>query len=241
VVQVIDSLIIPPSNLTDTTNVFNLTAFEGALYAADLMDTILNTPNITVFAAADSGFQALGPALTDYTSEQLAQVMKYTILPEVVYSPGLTNDTRFIATNGENITIMHDGNNLYVNSAQLLTADILIANGVMHVIDNVLNPQGPYAQPNPQLASQAPVFPSASAVDNIPFTSALPCTVSCPVTTTSASSSSATGTGSATNNATSTSAGVFSSSSTARAAMSRETGYGAAGLVAVLGGALIMI
>jgi transforming growth factor-beta-induced protein len=237
VVQIIDTLLIPPTNLTDTANAFNLTAFEGALYAAGIIDTALYTPNVTIFVSANEGFQALGPAITSMTSQELAKVLEYTILPQIVYSPGLTNNTKFVALNGENITIMHNGNNLYVNSAQLLTPDILIANGVMHVIDNVLNPQGPNAQPNPQIGTQAPVFASASLATNLPFTNSIPCTVSCPVTTSSAASSS--GTGSVTGNATFTS--VFSSSSRAQAAVARETGFGAAGLVAALGGALLMV
>lgn len=239
-VQVIDTLLIPPTNITDTANAFNLTAFEGALYAAGLIGTALNTPNLTIFAAANEGFQALGPAITSMTSQELAQVMKYTILPQVVYSPGLTNNTKFLAVNGENITIMHNGNNLYVNSAQLLISDILIANGVIHVIDNVLNPQGPNAQPNPQIGTQAPVFASASMAANLPFTSSIPCTVSCPVSITSATSASSE-TSSAATNAANTPTSVFSSSSKAQAAMARETGFGAAGLIIALGGALLMV
>jgi uncharacterized surface protein with fasciclin (FAS1) repeats len=240
VVQVIDTLLIPPTNITDTANAFNLTAFEGALYAAGLIGTALNTPNLTIFAAANEGFQALGPAITSMTSQELAQVMKYTILPQVVYSPGLTNNTKFLALNGENITIMHNGNNLYVNSAQLLISDILIANGVIHVIDNVLNPQGPNAQPNPQIGTQAPVFASASMATNLPFTSSIPCTVSCPVSITSATSASSE-TSSAATNAANTPTSVFSSSSKAQAAMARETGFGSAGLIIALGGALLMV
>jgi uncharacterized surface protein with fasciclin (FAS1) repeats len=240
VVQVIDTLLIPPTNITDTANAFNLTAFEGALYAAGLIGTALNTPNLTIFAAANEGFQALGPAITSMTSQELAQVMKYTILPQVVYSPGLTNNTKFLALNGENITIMHNGNNLYVNSAQLLISDILIANGVIHVIDNVLNPQGPNAQPNPQIGTQAPVFASASMATNLPFTSSIPCTVSCPVSITSATSASSE-TSSAATIAANTPTSVFSSSSKAQAAMARETGFGSAGLIIALGGALLMV
>lgn len=238
-VQVIDTLLIPPTNLTETANAFNLTAFEGAMYAAGLIDTVLTTPNVTIFVAANEGFQALGPALTGMTSQELAKVLKYTIVPQVVYSTGLTNNTKFPSLDGENITIMHNGNNLYVNSAQLITPDILIANGVIHVIDNVLNPQGPNAQPNPQLGTQAPVFASASKASNLPFTNSLPCTVSCPVTTSMASPSSSTG--SAATDAAVTPTGVFSRSSKARAAMARETGFGAVGLVAALGGALLMV
>lgn len=239
VVQVIDTLLIPPTKITNTANAFNLTAFEGALYSSGLIDTVLNTPNITVFVAANSGFQALGPAITSMSSQELAQVLKYTILPQVVYSTGLTNNTVLPTLGGGNITIRQNGNNFYVNSAQLITSDILIANGVIHVIDNVLNPQGPDAEPNPEIGTQAPVFASATQATNLPFTKSLPCTVSCPVTTTSAASTSSEA-DSATN-AAATSTSVFSRSSSAQAAMARETGIGAAGLVAALGGALLMV
>jgi uncharacterized surface protein with fasciclin (FAS1) repeats len=246
VVQIIDSLLIPPSNLTDTLNAFNITSFEGALYATDDVYSFSNTPNVTIFASADSGFEALGPAITSMTSEELAQVMNYTILPQVVYSPGLTNGTKFVARNGENVSVLHSGNNVYINSAQLLTSDILIANGVLHVIDNVLNPQGPYAQPNPQIGSQAPVFASASNVDELPFTASIPCTVSCPVSTTSTPTPSTTSSvvtpTSLVAAATSSSTRVSTSSSKGQAAaLAKETGFGAAGLMVALGGAVLMI
>lgn len=236
-VQVIETPLIPPASVTDTANSFNLTAFEGALYAAGLIDTVLTTPDVTIFVAANEGFQALGPAISGMTSQELAKVLQYTILPQVVYSPDLTNDTQFVSLDGENITILHNANNLYVNSAQLLTPDILIANGVMHVIDNVLNPQATNDQPNPQIRTQLPVFASASMATNLPFTNSLPCTVSCPATT---STSAATGMSAAVTDAAGSPTGVSSSSSKAQAALARETGFGAAGLVVALGAALLV-
>jgi len=244
VVQVIDSLLIPPSNLTSSTQAFNYTSFEGAVYEAKKVDTYSNTPNVTIFVPSNEAFQALGPAISAMTSDELAHVLDYSVLRSLVYSTGLTNGTKLATLAVENITVLHSGNNVFINSAQLLTSDILIANGVMHVIDNVLNPAGPGAQPNPQIATQAPVFASASPVQDLPFTSALPCTVSCPVSSTSGASSP--GIGSAgvktTSSASVMSTGSIStSSSKAQAvAMARETGFGAAGLMVALGGAVLM-
>ena len=238
VVQIIDSLLIPPSTLTDTTTAFNLTSFQGALYAADKLPADSYTPNATFFAPWNEGFQNLGPAISSMTSGELATIMDYHLLDQVVYSTGLTNGTKFLTNQGENITILHSGNNVYINSAQLLQADILIANGVLHVIDNVLNPQGPGAKPNPAIASQAPVYASASSVTNLPFTSAIPCTVSCPVTTHPSSSVTSSGAKSTLGAQTS----VSSSSSKAQgAAIARETGFHAAGLMVALGGAVMLI
>lgn len=244
VVQVIDSLLIPPANLTDTLNSFNYTSFEGAVYAADLVETFTTQPNVTIFAPADSAFQALGPAIANMTSDELATILDYTILPQIVYSTGLTNGTKLLTQQGENITVMHSGNNVYINSAQLIQSDILIANGVLHIIDNVLNPQGPGAMPNPALATQVPAFASASSVDYLPYTSAIPCTVSCPVSSTSGGSSgSMTSSAGAQSTGASTSTSTHSSSSSKglAAAMARETGFGAAGLMVALGGAALML
>ena len=247
VVQVIDSLLIPPGNLTATLNPFNLTAFEGSLYTANKLESFLGTANSTIFAPSNDAFQSLGPAISNMTVEQLSSVLDYHLLPQVLYSTSLTNGTKFLTQQGENVTILHAGNNIYVNSAQLLNLDLICANGVIHVIDNVLNPQGPGATPNPAIASQGPVFASASEVSTLPFTTAIPCTSSCPVTSSSVSGSgSKSATGGAGTKATSLagsqSSSVSTSSSKALAvAVARETGFHAAGLMVALGGAVMMI
>jgi len=227
-------------------NSFNVTAFEGALYTANKLEEFVDTANTTIFAPSNDAFQALGPAISNMTVEQLGAVLDYHLLAgQVVYSTGLTNGTKFLTKEGENITVTHAGNSVYINSAQLLTSDILCADGVIHMIDNVLNPQGPGAQPNPAIASQAPVFASASEISSLPFTTAIPCTSSCPVTSTSATGSDAATGGSgtkATSTAGAKSSSVSSSSSKAlAAAVARETGFHAAGLMVALGGAVMMI
>lgn len=241
VVQVIDSLLIPPSTLSKAVafDGFNYTSFEGIANAADKIESLSYTKNVTIFVPNNEAFQKLGPAISDLSSDDLASIVDYMVLDEVVFSTGLTNDTQYMTQKGENITVMRSGNNVYINSAQLLTSDLLIANGVLHVIDNVLNPQGPGAMPNPDIGTQVPVFASASSVASLPFTSAIPCTSDCPVSTTNGGSST---TGAqTTGNAGAKASNTFSSkSSTAQAAAkARETGFGAAGLM--VAGALLMI
>ncbi|TVY48084.1 Fasciclin-like arabinogalactan protein [Lachnellula occidentalis] len=246
VVQVIDSLLIPPSNLTETFDSFNLTAFEGALYQTKKLESFATAANSTIFVPNNDGFQLLGPAIANMTVEALGSVLDYHLLPgQVLYSTDLKNGTKLPTQNGGNITVLHSGNNLYVNSAAIVQADILCANGVIHVIDNVLNPLGPGAQPNPAIAEQGAVFASASEYSTLPFTTAIPCTTSCPVTSSSVASGSGVTGGAgtkATSAAGSKSSSVKTSSSKAvAAAMARETGFHAAGLMVALGGAVMMI
>lgn len=183
------------------------------------------------------------------TTDQLSKVLDYHFIPgDVLYTSSLTNGTTFTTAQGAKITVRHAGNNVYINSAQLLTTDILLSNGVLHVIDNVLNPEGPGSTPNPAIDSQGPVFASASKIQSLPFTSAIPCTSACSTSSSASATGSASGSGngSATTGgtkATSTakSAGSTSSSKALGVAMARETGFGAAGLMVALGGAVLMI
>jgi transforming growth factor-beta-induced protein len=237
VVQVIDALLIPPTGVADTANSFNVTAFEGALYTSGIIGAAQAAPDVTIFAAANSGFQALGPAITSMTSQELTKVLDYTILPQVVYSTELTGGAKFRTLNGENITITAEGNNVYVDSAQLIQTDILIANGVMHIIDNVLNPQAINNPPNPKIGTQVPVFASASMVTDLPFTNSVPCT-SCQASTIVSNSEPTTP---AAANASGSPTSLSSSSSKARAAIAKETGFGAVGIMAALGGAVLMV
>ncbi|TQS36658.1 hypothetical protein Golomagni_02884 [Golovinomyces magnicellulatus] len=234
-VQVIDSILIPPSNLTKTATSFSLDSFLGALYSSGRIPDLVNTRNLTILAPNNQAFEVLGPAITNLTVEKLGSVIDYHVLPDVIYSTGLTNQTKLLTKHGQEITVLHSGNNIYVNSAQLVSTDILLANGVLHVIDNVLNPQEIDAQPNPEIASQVPAFASATEADNTPFTDAIPCTSSCPQTTDTSGSSASAGQDSRTSFHT-------ASSKALGASVARETGIRkAAGIMLALGGAVFLV
>ncbi|KAM0255813.1 hypothetical protein ACHAQJ_005400 [Trichoderma viride] len=189
-IQVVDNLLVPPTRIQNTTEAFGVPNFLGGLYAGKLMPKVSYEQNITVFAPVDSAFATIGGSLKHLDAKAVARIMGYHIIPnQVLVSSSLTNGTRLqtLAENTagnapESLIIRQAGNNKYVNSAQIVQPDILLANGIMHLISDVLNPDVEAAVPNPTAVSQAPVFPVSSARN--PFTSALPCTVSCPVTTT---------------------------------------------------------
>lgn len=72
--------------------------------------------------------------------------------------------------NGEelSITISADGA-VFANSARVINADILIENGVLHVIDEVLNPATSDSEPEDNSADNTVSLPM-----NVPFTSEVP-------------------------------------------------------------------
>lgn len=92
----------------------------------------------------------------------------------VAYSSTLTNGTSVPTLAGPNVTITISDDDVFVNSAKVVIPDVLVANGVVHVIDGVLNPNATAAAPNPEAETQSAAFPGASSLATVPFTSGVP-------------------------------------------------------------------
>lgn len=85
-------------------------------------------------------------------------------MPSVAYSTDLSN-TSLPTLQGSSLDISIDANGaVFVDGARVINTDILIANGVIHVIDAVLNPE----TEDPQAGE--PGIPTAAA-SVVPFTS----------------------------------------------------------------------
>jgi uncharacterized surface protein with fasciclin (FAS1) repeats len=121
---------------SDTLSAAGLTSLRGALNATNLVSTVNNTPNITIFAPTNAALQAIGGGLANLTSEQTKDVLTYHVVAGTLgYSSGLKNGTVLKAVNGKDLTITINDGKVFVNSARVVTTDVLIANGVVHVID----------------------------------------------------------------------------------------------------------
>jgi len=98
--------------------------------------------------------------------------------PFLGYKSNLADGMTIQMIRGGNITITEADNSIFVNSARVLQPDILLSNGVLHVIDNVLDYNATGVRPNPALASQQPVVRGGSLDgDVVPFTEYFPTTV----------------------------------------------------------------
>ncbi|KAF2133532.1 Fasciclin-domain-containing protein [Dothidotthia symphoricarpi CBS 119687] len=172
IIHIIDRLLVLPEVASDTLSALGLTSVRGALNRTNLVETVNTTPNITIFAPSNEAFQSIGSALGNLTTEDLTDILTYHCVAGTIgYSSGLENGTELETVNGESLTItLGQNGSVFVNNARVITADILIANGVVHVIDELLNPSNDTAA-NPTATGGAPVFPGASSVSEAPFTS----------------------------------------------------------------------
>lgn len=79
----------------------------------------------------------------------------------------LENDMIVPALAGGDLKITISEGDVFVNSAKVLIPDVLVANGVIHVIDNVLNPNNTMAMPEPTAEVQSAAFEGATSTDNL--------------------------------------------------------------------------
>ncbi|KAM0354346.1 hypothetical protein ACHAPU_001390 [Fusarium lateritium] len=174
VIHIINRVLTIPKNLSDTAIAANLTAVAGALTEANIVSNLTNERNITVFAPSNSAFAKIGSILANLSSTDLEGILGYHVVNNTVgYSSDLKNGS-LTSSAGEKLNIKIDNGTVYVNNAKVIVPDVLIANGVVHVIDAVLNPEMPSATADPTAKTQEAAFSGASSVSDIPFTSGVP-------------------------------------------------------------------
>jgi len=197
VIHIIDQVLTLPANISYTAEAAGLSAAAGALTATNLADAVDGLSDVTVFVPNNAAFQAIGSAVGNLTTAQLASILEYHVINgTVAYSTDLVNGSTIKTLQGNSVTITILNGTVFVNSAEVVLPNVLVANGVVHVIDAVLNPNATTLTPNPTTTAVA--FAGASSVSAVPFTSGVPTITSAigggaVLATSTAASSSSTG------------------------------------------------
>lgn len=147
VIHVIDTVIVPKSNIVETAienEDFN--TLVDAVVAAGLDSTLSDeSTQFTVFAPTDAAFAALDQTyltnLVNNDTENLTKILTYHVLSGKVMSTDLSDGMTATTVEGSDITITIVGSAVYVNDVQVTTADIECSNGVIHIIGEVLLPE----------------------------------------------------------------------------------------------------
>lgn len=118
----------------------------AAVQAAGLVETLKGEGPFTVFAPTDEAFAALPEGtveslLLPENKDQLVAILTYHVIPGKVMSTDLTDDMEAATVQGSSVTIDLD-NGVMIENANVTTADIEASNGVIHVIDTVILPEG---------------------------------------------------------------------------------------------------
>jgi uncharacterized surface protein with fasciclin (FAS1) repeats len=145
IVHVIDMVLMPYSTVMDViAESPDHTTLETALVTAGLDGTLSGPGPFTVFAPTDAAFAALPAGVVDALladpSGALTDVLLYHVVGASVTSGDLTNGQFATTINGDSVVVTISGTDIFINNAQVTSADIMTNNGIVHVIDAVLIP-----------------------------------------------------------------------------------------------------
>jgi uncharacterized surface protein with fasciclin (FAS1) repeats len=120
-----------------------LSQLVAAIEAAGLADALEQAGPLTVFAPNNDAFAQLNQSdltalLSDPTS--LGDILEYHVVEGSYPSSELSDGDTLTTMQGTDLTVSVDGSTITVGGAEVVQADIEAGNGVIHVIDGVLQP-----------------------------------------------------------------------------------------------------
>lgn len=125
----------------------SFTTLVTAVQAAGLVDTLKGEGPFTVFAPTDEAFAALPEGtveslLKPENRDQLVAILTYHVVPGKVTASEVVKISEAATVNGAKVSIAVADGQVQVDGATVVQADVMAGNGVIHVIDQVILPQG---------------------------------------------------------------------------------------------------
>ena len=122
-----------------------LSTLVAAIQAAGLVETLSGDGPFTVFAPTNDAFAALPDGTLDTlllaeNVADLTSVLTYHVVSGEVFSRDLGDGQVVETLNGGSLRVSINDDGVFINGAQVVTADVDASNGVVHVIDSVLIP-----------------------------------------------------------------------------------------------------
>ena len=120
----------------------NLSSLEQALIKTNLVSTFEGSTEYTVFAPTNEAFEdflnGAGVTLETVPTDQLAIVLRRHVIAGEVKSSALTNGQMVNTIGSDSLTINISGSTVMINNATVTQADVDASNGVVHIIDEVI-------------------------------------------------------------------------------------------------------
>lgn len=130
-----------PRNASTTAQTAGLSTLASALSTAKLVEAVDTTPSVTIFAPTNEAFSALGFDLSTLSAAELGDILKYHVIAGTVgYSSALKDEQDVETLSGDSVKIVKRDGKIFVNEAEVVQANVILNNGVVHVINGVSSP-----------------------------------------------------------------------------------------------------
>ena len=121
------------------------TKLNETLSKSGLNENLKGKGPFTVFAPLDDAFAAISAQtyyglLREDNKDKLVNILGRHVFSKKITSSDIDSEIKLKALNGEEVTIKKVNGIVYINEAEVVTADIEVSNGVIHFINRVLQP-----------------------------------------------------------------------------------------------------
>lgn len=116
----------------------------AALQAAGLIETLKGSGPFTVFAPTDEAFAKLPAGTVEALlkdKEKLTKILLYHVVSGNVTAKDVVKLKSAKTVQGSSVRISALNGKVMVDNAQVIKADVVASNGVIHVIDTVILPK----------------------------------------------------------------------------------------------------
>jgi transforming growth factor-beta-induced protein len=148
VIHVIDSVLLPKDIVDLAISNENFSTLVAAVAAAEFVELLKGDGPFTVFAPTNAAFaqlpeEVLAELLKPENIEQLQAILAYHVVPGKVMAADVVKLESATTAQGSDLTItVSEEDGVTIDDAKILVTDIPALNGVIHVIDTVILPQG---------------------------------------------------------------------------------------------------
>ncbi len=121
------------------------TKLNETLMKSGLSENLKGEGPFTVFAPLDDAFAAISAQtyyglLREENKDKLVKILGRHVFSKKIPSSEVAGKIKLKAINGEEITIKKVNGIVYINEAEVVTADVETSNGIIHFINRVLQP-----------------------------------------------------------------------------------------------------
>ena len=149
IISLLVMILIPSITSANIINKLNetgkFTKLNETLTKSGLNKNLEGDGPFTFFAPLDDAFAAISAQtyyglLREENKQKLVNILGRHVFSKKITSSEIDGEIKLKAINGEEITIKKVNGIVYINEAEVVTADVKASNGVIHFINRVLQP-----------------------------------------------------------------------------------------------------
>lgn len=136
IIHTIDQVLLPPANIFATLTDRGFETLTMAITAADLETTLTTPGDYTLLAPTDAAFVALGQVPIDQA--ELQALLNYHLINQRATASDALTVELVETSQGQNVLFSFEAGQLRVNGIPITHFNIPCTNGIIHVVDTVI-------------------------------------------------------------------------------------------------------